>query len=440
MSSKEKSKKEQPFKLWEKIFIGISSLLIVIIIGVYSCRLVYYYKIEHPDVIDNSLRTKIIKKGTVYSGDGLYSFDQEEYYYKGEDVNNYVWYSGRLWQIISINDQGIKMITDRSQGSVVWAMNLEYNESYIKKWLGEDGEFLNSLGNYQEYLVENEFCIDKFELTNVTCNNYVNSYVGLLSVNEYLRANGKDSYLNNGEYYWLMNSSIGNRAYYVFSEGGINNETSMNETYYSYGVRPVVVLSKEVNYYGGDGTLESPYQVNMKSEDTLKSKSVGEYVMINDYRYRIQKQENKYTMLIMDELVSDNKNKVKKNYQKGISYLNNEFYKTLPKDKLLKCDFNTGTYGKKSSYDYMNVKKKTVNSYVGVPSIGELFTSGVDNYWLYNTYDENNSLQYKINSDGRIMADDKGNKNYLRAIICLDNEIVINEGTGLIDSPYVVMR
>lgn len=434
----EKKKKNKSFKKWEKVFIGISSILVIIIMGIYGYRLVYYYKLEHPDVIDNSLRTKVIKTGTVYTGDGLYTFDQEEYYYKGQDVNNYVWYSGRLWRIISINDLGIRMITADSQGSVVWAINGEYGDSNIKKWLEEEGLFLNSLGNYQDYLVPNDYCIDKFELNNVTCNNYINSYVGLLSVSEYLRANGRDSYLNNKEYFWLMNTSVGNRAYYVFSEGGINNETSMNETYYSYGIRPVVVLNKDVDYYGGDGTLESPYQINMNSNEMLKSKSIGEYLKINDNLYRIQNKQDGQVMLIMDGLVKNKEKEVKYNYSKGINYLNNDFYKTLPKDKLVKCNFNTGNYGKKSNYDFMNVSKKTVNGYIGIPSIGELFTVGFDNYWLYNSYDENNSLQYKNNNDGRIIADDKNNKNSLRAVMCVRDDIVLDEGTGLIDSPYIL--
>lgn len=438
MNKKKKKKQKKPFKLWEKIFIGISSLFVIVTMGVYGYRLVHYYKLEHPDVIDNSLRTKIIKNGTVYSGDGLYTFDQEEYYYKGLDVNNYIWYSGRLWRIISIDDTGIRMITDKSQGSIVWGMNTDYDNSYIKTWLSDEGLFLESLDNYQEYLVMNKNCIDKFELGNVTCNNYIDSYVGLLSVSDYLRANGKDSYLNNGEYYWLMNTSVGNRAYYVFSEGGINNETSMNETYYSYGVRPVVVLSGNVDYYGGDGTKDSPYQVNMNSGELLKSKSVGEYVMINDNLYRIQKKSDGQVRLIMDGLVKEKDKEVKYNYSKGISYLNNEFYKKLPKNVIVKCDFNTGNYGKKSSYDFMNVSKKTSNGFIGVPSISELFTSGIDNYWLYNSYDENNSLQYKSRMDGRIIADDKNNKNYLRPVLCIRDDIIVNEGTGLIDSPYVI--
>jgi len=436
---KGKKSKKKPFKKWEKWFILVSSLLVGITVIVYASRLIYYYKLEHPSVVDNSLRTHIIKEGTVYSGDGLYTFNQDEYYYVGMDVSNYLWYSGRLWRIISIDNKGIKMITDKSQSSIVWGINTDYDNSYIKRWLDDDLIFLKSLGNYSEYLVKGNFCIDKISLEKVTCNNYMDSYVGLLSVSEYLRANGKNSYLNNQEYFWLMNTTDGNRAYYVFSEGGINNETSFNETYYSYGVRPVVVLGNQVNYYGGDGTLDNPYQVNMNSDNSINSKSVGEYVLMDGYRFRIQDKGDDSVRLVMDEYVKSDTEDIKKNFKNTISYLNKDFYNSLTKENLVKCEFKTGDYGKKSNYDYRNVSDNGNSNYVGVPSIGEIFTLGFENYWLYNAYDENTSLQYKSNSDGRIIADDSNNKNYIRAVICIRNDLVVSEGTGLKDSPYVVI-
>lgn len=436
--SKKKNKKKQEFKRWEKWFVGFSSLMVVITILVYSSRLIYYYKLEHPSERDNSLRTHIIDKGVVYSGDGLYSFDQSEYYYVGMNVDNYLWYSGRLWRIISINDQGIRMITDNSQSSLVWAINSDYDNSYIKRWLGEEGEFLKSLGNYQEYLVNDNFCVDKIDVENITCNEKINSNIGLLSVDEYLRSNGKDGYLNNGEYFWLLNTSVGNRAYYVFSEGGINNETSVNDTYYSYGVRPVVVLGKHVDYYGGDGTIDSPYQVNMNSDDVISSKSVGEYVLMDGIRFRIQKIEQDSVKLIMDDLVTSDSGLVKKSLKKTVSYLKSDLYNGLTKDNLVKCDFNIGKYGKDSEYNYQNIFNKKVNDYLGLPSIGELFVGSFDDYWLYNEY--NNEMQYKGRIDSRIIADSVDSKNYIRAVVCVRGDLKIKEGTGYFDSPYVVMK
>ena len=117
-----------------------------------------------------------------------------------------------------------------------------------------------------------------------------------------------------------MNTSAGNRAYYVFSEGGINNETSFNDTYYSYGVRPVVILGNHIDYYGGDGTIDSPYQVNMNSSDVIKSKSVGEYVSMDGIRFRIQEIDGDTVKLIMDDLVTFDSVVVKKNLKKSIQY------------------------------------------------------------------------------------------------------------------------
>ena len=97
MMKRKKSNKK--IKLWEKIFITISIVAIIIISSIYAYRLIYYYKLEHPKVEDNTLATHIIKKGTTTTGDGLYTFDTKEYYYQGKNVSNYIWYSGRNTQV-----------------------------------------------------------------------------------------------------------------------------------------------------------------------------------------------------------------------------------------------------------------------------------------------------------------------------------------------------
>ncbi len=432
-----KKSDKKGYKKWEKWFILASILVIVICFIVYGSRLIYYYVLEHPKEVDNRLMTHIIKREVVYTGDGLYQNDKKDgYYYKGMDVNNYLWYSGRLFRIISIDDIGIRMITDDTQGSIVWSVNKEYKESYIKNWLVD--VFLKSLGNYQDYLSMSDYCIERMSLDNITCNDKMNDYVGLLSINEYINAKGSNSYLNNGEYFWLGNASTGNRTYYVFNTGGINNETSSNDMYYSYGVRPVITLKSDITYYGGDGTQDNPYQVNMNSDNLLINKSIGEYVMMNGYSYRIQDKGSDYVKLIMNGVIKEGDSSVSKKYKDGLSYIKGDYYKSLDKDKLVKCDFNMGNYGKNGEYNYQTVYKDKDNNYVGIPSIGELFTTGIDNYWMYNTYDSNSDLQYKGQLGSKIIADEKSGKNYLRAVVCVKGDIELNVGTGYIDNPYMV--
>ena len=112
------AKVKKKFKTWEKIFLTVNIIAILAIIGVYIYRLVYYYKLEHSVVNDDKLLAVLLKKDLVYSKDGLYE-QEGNYYYKGKDVNNYVWYSGRMWRIVSVDDN-IKLIAEDSQTSLVW--------------------------------------------------------------------------------------------------------------------------------------------------------------------------------------------------------------------------------------------------------------------------------------------------------------------------------
>lgn len=428
MEEKKKNREKKKFKTWEKIFVFISSLMVIITFFVYMGRLVYFYKEEHPDTFDNRLSTHIKKEGVVYSGDGLYTFDEKEYYFYGKNVKNYIWFSGNLWRIIDITDSGMKIISDKNITSLVWGIESDYNSSYINKWINDNMTFLDN-----KLLVNTTFCIGNTSVKDVKCD-YKDGYYGLLSINEYLRAGGNLGYLNNGEYYWLSNTSLDGNAYYVHSTGGINDQVSSNETYYSYGVRPVIVISDTINYYGGDGTIDNPYIVNSESELNVGSKSIGEYVSFSNYKWRIYDKEEGYAKLILDGYVNDNKY----NLDKAISYLNKDFYNKLDKNKLVKCSFDNGIYGKSSKYNYENISSKKVNGYVGMPSISTFYINEYGDYWLYNGYDGNKELNYKMNSVNRIIADEESNKNYVRALICIKSDTSIKSGEGMKDSPYIV--
>ena len=128
----------------------------------------------------------------------------------------------------------------------------------------------------------------------------------------------------------------------------------------------------------------------------------------------------------------------KDKYSNAITYLNKDFLNTLDKSKMVKCEFNNGSYGKNTNYDYNNVTKKKMTNYVGVPSISDLFILDYENIWLNNSFEGGKNLQYKINSSKNIMADVNTNKNNVRAVICVKNDISLVDGMGTLESPYQV--
>ncbi len=429
-NKKEKKVKEKkPYKLWEKIFIGLSALMVIVTFTTYGIRLYHYYGIEHPKDVDNSIAAYIKKNDTVLSGDGLHTFDEKEYVYKGKELNNYLWYNGNLWQIMNIKNDELKLVSANSLTTIVWGKDTNYGESYINTWLTSEKTLKNII---EADLVLNSFCVGEISLEELECNESRESYIGLLSVKDYLDAGGKEGYLNNGEYFWTSNTNE-NKAYYVFADGGINNDINNADTYYSYGIRPVIILKNNYEYYGGDGTKESPYRLNEKEPTTIKDNNVGEYIIFNNFTWRIQEQNETSTKVALEGYINENSYSL----SNGLSYLNKEFYNTLDKDKLVKCKFNIGSYGKNTNYNYTNTYKKTNEAYVGLPSIGELFSNDYANTWLYNEY-EGKNLQYKINSSNKLMGDINTNKNKLRAVICLKNDLTINEGSGTKESPYRV--
>lgn len=438
-----KSKSNKQMKLWEKIFLTISIVSIIVISSIYMYRLVYYYQIEHPKKTDNTLAAHIIKKGTTSTGDGLYTFDSKNYYYQGKNVSNYVWYSGRLFRIINIDEQGLTLITENSQTSLVWGIENNIEESYIYNWLNnkEDtantGIFLNSINNYKSNLVLNSWCVGETSLEKASCSSKIESYANLLSVSDYLKAGGANSYLNNSTYWWTSNISPNGKPWYIFNTGGINDEVSTNDTYYSYGVRPVIKVSRNLEYLKGSGTKEDPYQINIENIDNIQDKPIGEYIQYSNYIWRIASKEKDTVKLILDSNIKNKEENLLIKYNNIDNYLNKTFYNTLSKKHLKKCDFYKGTYNKDTKYDYQNIYTSKTNNYIGLPSIGELFINEYENTWLSNSYGSA-SLQYKTTEQNRIIADVNNNTNNLRPVICINNDIKILSGDGTQNSPYIL--
>lgn len=445
-------KERKHMKLWEKILVLISISVIIGFIIIYSSRFIYHYKLEHPkvDKSDKRLITAILKNNkTVIKGDGLYQEkdNEQKYYFYGKNINNnYIYYSGRLWRIINIDNKTVSLITEDIQSSIVWGTNNDYEKSYISGWLKDN--FLKTLNDYENYIVESSFCIDTIELDSITCEDKYKTNVGLITVEEYLKAGGNESYLNTGKYFWTMNSSVDNKIWYIFDEGGINNDSNTVTTYYSYGVRPVIRIKKDVTSYSGNGTKNNPYYLDDNTNTVLSSKQVGNYVMFSDYKWRIQNKNDDYVKLILDNYYAVNDENYKIKYDDSSpmysntstvgKYLSNKFYKNLNSSHLKKCTFYVGSYGENSKYDYKNIYKNKINAYVGLSSIGEMFINDYDNTWLSNNIDEYKLIAYIAKNAGTYFADSIENNNYIRPVICVDNNLATTSGNGTINNPFIL--
>ena len=216
--------------------------------------------------------------------DNLLDSDGESRILVGNALDgNYVSYSGYLWQVVSLNDDGtIKLICDETFGS--------YSEftsySVLNEYLNND--FLNTLVNYEDVLVTDyEWNGNRISASGKNAiikptGVLITSPVGLLNLYEYAQSEKTlevnslsntnkpnvqflassiteiydfNTYLNNGTSWFLISEGIGS-LWYVTDDF----VKSCAECYEGpVGVRPSIVLKNDSVYLKGNGSKGNPY-------------------------------------------------------------------------------------------------------------------------------------------------------------------------------------
>lgn len=232
----------------------------------------------------------------------------ETWYFKGEQNNNYISFANHIWRIVRINgDNTIRLIlNDTLENKTVFNNNNEtevgymygtktlengmvqynINNSTVKEIVDKFYE-TNLKENFEEFLADTLFCGENIDLTNVndlnlkcdegvienknrytskldeidlinnvSVNNDLTYPIALLSRKEILLAEYKDqeenivSYLNDLELvdnWWTM----------------ISTETGYNKELY---IRPVINLKSNILIKSGNGTIDSPYEIELTEE------------------------------------------------------------------------------------------------------------------------------------------------------------------------------
>ena len=424
VSNKKSKKTKRKYGIGEKIFLIISILFILGSIVFYGYRTYYYYHKTHDVVKNITIKDKLTALNNLaYQNDGLYE-DNGYFYYKGLDVNNYVYYSGRLFRIIDISN-GIRMIEQDTETNLIWGIDTDYSKSNIHKWLDS---YLNTLKDYDIYLMKNEWCNEKIDLDNYQCNETINDYVGLLDIEDYMQAGAKNSYLNNETYFWTLNYDKNGNPLYINNEGNIYKK---EDNYFSYGIRPVITLKSDISIVSGSGSNEDPFIIEELGNALLKDNSTGCYVNYNEKSYRILSIDDKGVELLANEVVDKDLE-----YDNVYKYLNNEFIKELTKEDLVKNNYDIKEYSLNNKYELTD--KKTKSNYVIIPSIGDLFLNDSNGYWLNNYSDSKLGLYYTLDENNMFFSDLKTNSHRIRPIIKLNIETVVSSGLGTKDKPLII--
>ncbi len=404
--------------------------------------------------IQNSLIKTLMDKKT--SGTFLANNPDgdDEFYVNGTSTNNYLWYSGKMWRIVSYNtnNKTIKLVTDENITIRPYNSNNDYYSSNIRDWL--NGTFLSTLKNSNRYLLENATwnytTITQTNPTKPSLSSTKGDYVGMLNYYEYSKVGG---FLNNGKKYWLLSkSNETDEAWYVNQNNGQKGNVSS-----FMGIRPSVVLRPNLTVLnGGEGTANNPYiltgDMSASAGTYLNTRYAGEYVKFNDVVFRIIETSAEHTKLISDTTIQndiefhyfDNK------YSNNTTIGNALMTWVEPVDNMLteanycRQKIETSQINQCSIDDEIALK-------VAIPAIGDMFTADIDSgleYWtMTNAEDEivnpdTGETIAKIyvvkSSDATLLTKEIEDKSNVRAVVSIKNTATIVGGTGTKNSPYEI--
>ena len=428
----------------QKLFIFISIIFITFCILFYGFRFIYYYrkfhkKTDNGQVIQLLSATVRTNNEPTTIGDGLYSVGSE-FIFKGSSVNNYVMYSGLLWRIVKINNDGsINLVTDNVMNEFMWGTTgSNYSTSQVRKWLNETsdntGIFYRNLYNPETYLKSNLICLDAVSnLSNFKCEKTLSDdYVGILAINDYTNSIvDEGTYLNINDEYWLSTMVDSSNVWFVDSD-----KISKTELTDSYGVRPTVTLNATVSYESGDGTINNPYKIGYNEGLTL-----GSFVKLGSDIWVVYEISNDNVRLALANYVSNGS----ASYKFGSSniyslttgslgyYLNNNYYDSLTyKDLIINNDWYIGSY----SDDFTNIYKDKLTAKVGLYNIADIkLNNDTKNYYLLTSGSD--SKVFAFDMSGYLFESVATQNRLIKPAITIRKSKVVS-GSGILSDPYIL--
>jgi len=430
---------------YQNIFCFISILFITACSMFYGTRFIKLYLENKQDT--NKAKDSLAEKITNTNKDSnTFKNINDEYYFINDADNNYLEYSNIIWRIIKITDNNeIIAISNNSLSSLAFGKDTTYKESYINKWLNSSTEehtgiLENILNNKEEYLTKTKTCHDKIDtINNAICQNQTtDTYLSLLSTNDFANV-GKNSYLNNGEYFYLANTNQENKVWQISDDGKISTGTGQE----IIGIRPIITLKSNLNYLDGNGTEDDPYII--ESERPL----FGSYVKLDDTLWQIYQVNDTEVRLVLNDYLKVNNKDFTYRYSNISSYhndtqngsiayyLNNTFLNTLSYKNILKeVKWTNGYYGSSSNNDYKASLDSTIDSKIALLSVGDIILNNeLTEYYTMTGASKNSTMVYTINKSKKLTTKYITNELKVVPAISIDKNL-LTEGNGTIESPY----
>ena len=443
-----------------------------------------YNDLSLPD--NGHLLEEITDKGEVgtvvlddISKDSLHD-DGTDTFITGEYPNNYIWYSGKLWRAVSVNNEAktTKIVTQWNISTINYSNeSTAFEGSYMEEWLNDttaDG-FLGNLRNYESFVVTNT----RWNATESTSSikppetTIVTKTVGLLNYYEYTMSyrgtTYEDGYLNNGLNWWGLTPHSASNLWGINNDGSVSDNYPMNDN----GVRPSIVLKSDIKIVNGNGTEEDPYRLEgnndtISSGTLLSSRYSGEYLTFGtgeNNLYRIVSHENgtgtKITSAnplkdsVSFKTISFGSNTTFSSDNTIGSFLNGEYltsyvgnnYANMIEDN---TTWYLGTVGSGTSYklakytdtDMSSLTSVRTNAKVGLLRFGELMAGQFDSYENNNSYWT--STPYSTSRIRSIISNGDAYHEYPHTVIGikpalnLKQNVVITSGDGTKNNPFTL--
>ena len=455
VEKKKSRKKKKKHLIGPKEFLfNFISLVLMIGVGVYfGYRSLYYYSKQNRQFVAEAQTlngTVVHNTPVVYDDEvGLHQ-DSLGYYYKGNVINNYVSFGNQLFRIIRIaKDNSVRLVSDNYVGVFPWGDDSSYPESNLYSWLNKtdwehSGVYANTLPNIEKYLVKADYQVSVLNEGKVTSKDEVYSdYISILNVNDYVLANGMESYLNNKQMFFLLGYDSNNQILHVEEDGSILSGDSIE----GYGIRPVITLKPNTVISGGVGTVEDPYVISLG--DDLSA--FGTYVKLGEDIWRVFYQDANFYKLSLNSYLTINGEEIVRNYSQNDSiydimdatnigyYLNHDYVNVLPyKDILLSFNNYIGEISEDQGYKFANIYGNETFPQVGLLNIFDpIVNVSLADYFHVNNTSSFGGMQYIRLANGLLAEADVGEAKHIVPVICIERRRITG-GTGTLADPFVV--
>lgn len=429
----------------QKIFNLISAMFILACSIFYGSRFITLYldnnKSEDIKVLADNIKDNNSKNNNFKNISG-------DYYFQGNDVNNYLKYSNLRWRIIKVNtNDTVTLVLDNSITSLA-ANSKSYNNSYINMWLNKSnkdytGILEHNLNKPNDYLTYTNTCKDIIDNTkNITCKEYIeDTLITVPSLSDYVNTGGQKGFMNNKEYYYLVNTNKEGKLWYI-DENGISNTSNGSDI---LGVKPVITIKNNIKLISGNGSKDNPYII--EEEKGL----FGSYVKLGNDIWRIYNIEQNSIKLSLDSYLTIKNNDVRYKYsttnyyhndtkQGNLAYyLKNTYLPTLDyKNIINEVKYSNGIYSNNTNFDYIKVLNTKVNTKVAILSIGDIIINPTNtNYYISTGISEDSNQMYVFQNNFKVITRNATTNLKIVPVISIDKNLIIG-GDGTLDNPLEV--